>query len=77
MVTAAPVTPADPRRISDEAWAGMPEDELGADGRYVVVLGAGGGRVEPVPGFDGLVLDLDQLWGELDGLSAEEPEDEG
>jgi Uma2 family endonuclease len=47
--------------------------ELGPDGRYVVVLGAGSGRVEAVPGCDGLALDLDELWGELDSLGDQEP----
>lgn len=50
--------------------------ELGADGRYVVVLGAESGRLESVPGCEGLVLDLDALWAEIDGLGDEEPEDE-
>ncbi|MFT3766523.1 MAG: Uma2 family endonuclease [Minicystis sp.] len=50
--------------------------ELGPDGRYVVVLGAGGGRVESVPGCEGLVLDLDALWAEIDSLGEEEPEED-
>lgn len=52
--------------------------ELGPDGRYVVVLGAEGGRVESIPGCEGLVLDLDALWAEIESLGDEEPEeDEG
>lgn len=52
--------------------------ELAADGRYVWALGVEGGRVDSVPGCEGLVLDLDALWAEIDSLSAEEPgEDEG
>ncbi|WP_437632331.1 hypothetical protein [Sorangium sp. So ce854] len=35
--------------------------------------GAAGGRLEAVPGCEGLVLDLDALWGELDRLGEEEP----
>jgi Uma2 family endonuclease len=52
--------------------------ELGSEGRYVIVAGAEGGRVEPVPGCEGLVLDLDALWAEIDSLGDEEPgEEEG
>jgi len=51
--------------------------ELGPDGRYVRALGADGGRLDAIPGCEGLVLDLDELWAELDGLADEEPaEDE-
>ncbi len=46
--------------------------ELGADGRYVVALGATDGVVESVPGCEGLRLDLDGLWREIDAL----PEDD-
>ena len=47
--------------------------ELGPDGRYVWAQAAAGGRVEAVSGCDGLVVDLDELWGELDRLGEEEP----
>jgi Uma2 family endonuclease len=50
--------------------------ELGADGRYIVVLGVGGGRVQSIPGCEGLELDLDELWAEIDALGEEEPEAE-
>jgi Uma2 family endonuclease len=41
--------------------------ELGPDGRYAHALGAAAGRISP-PGCDGLVLDLDELWSEIDRL---------
>jgi Uma2 family endonuclease len=41
--------------------------ELGADGRYVRALAAASGKVS-APGCDGLVLDLDALWSEVDRL---------
>ena len=47
--------------------------ELGPDGRYVVVLGAEGGRIDAVPGCEGLVLNLEELWAEIEGLGDEEP----
>ncbi len=46
--------------------------ELGGDGRYVRALGASAGIVDPVPGCDGLTLDLDGLWAEIDELIAAE-----
>lgn len=45
--------------------------ELGADGRYTIALSAAEGKV-PAPGFEDLVLDLDDLWAELDELSFDE-----
>jgi Uma2 family endonuclease len=54
----------DPDYRSLEAW------ELGADGRYVRALAMVAGNVERLPGYDGLALDLDQLWGEIDRLEA-------
>jgi Uma2 family endonuclease len=41
--------------------------ELGADGRYAVAVLANEGQ-HPVPGCDGLVLDLDALWAHVDSL---------
>jgi Uma2 family endonuclease len=46
--------------------------ELGADGRYVHVLGASEGKLLLVPGCAGLTLDLDELWREIDRLGAED-----
>ncbi len=45
--------------------------ELGADGRYTIALSAAEGKVA-APGFEDLVLDLDDLWAELDELSSDE-----
>lgn len=42
--------------------------ELGHDGRYVHALDATEGLIESVPGCEGLTLDLDALWRELDRL---------
>jgi Uma2 family endonuclease len=47
--------------------------ELGADGRYAVALGAAEGT-HPLPGCDGLVVDLDALWAAGDRLPQAEPE---
>jgi len=46
--------------------------ERGADGRYVQALAAAEGHIDAVPGCEGLVLDLDAMWAELDGLVDEE-----
>lgn len=42
--------------------------ELGQDGSYVHALDATDGVIENVPGCEGLSLDLDALWWELDRL---------
>jgi Uma2 family endonuclease len=50
--------------------------ELGADGRYAIAASASGGQVA-VPGCEGLTLELDGLWAEVDTLSFDgEDEDE-
>lgn len=41
--------------------------ELGADGRYVVALTASAG-LHTLTSFEGLTLDLDTLWAEIDAL---------
>lgn len=56
----------DPELRSFEVW------ELGADGRYVRACSATEGVVERVPGCDGLTVDLDALWAEVDRLVATE-----
>ena len=43
--------------------------ELGPDGRYVRALGASTGRID-VPGCEALQIDLDEIWSEIDRLSA-------
>ena len=50
--------------------------ELGADGRYTHAVSAGEGKIEEVPGCEGLTIDVDALWAKLDELSADggEPE---
>jgi Uma2 family endonuclease len=48
--------------------------ELGADGRYVHAIAAIDGRIENVPGCEGLTIDVDTLWKELDTLAREATE---
>jgi Uma2 family endonuclease len=47
--------------------------ELGADGRYVHAVAVEGGKVDPVPGCDGLSIDVATLWAEMDELPQEVP----
>jgi Uma2 family endonuclease len=46
--------------------------ELAADGRYAHALGATDGTIDRVPGCEGLSIDLDSLWAEIDRLAAAE-----
>ena len=39
--------------------------ERTADGNYQKLVGVTGGRIDPVPGCAGLVIDVDALWAEL------------
>lgn len=48
--------------------------ELGADGRYAIAVSASGGQIA-VPGCEGLTLDLDAMWAEVDRLSFTEGEE--
>jgi len=43
--------------------------ELGADGRYAHALAVAGGVQSSIPGCEGLSIDLDELWREIDRLS--------
>ncbi len=45
--------------------------ELGQDGRYVHALGTASGVIDAVPGCEGLTLDIDQLWQNIDRLAPE------
>ncbi len=60
----------DPERRTLEILA------LGAGGRYEPVAAAGQGTLDRVPGCEGLTLDLDALWAEVDRLADVEPGDE-
>ena len=49
--------------------------ELGADGRYTLAVAASEGVIDPVPGCEGLVLDLDALWAEVDRMGPGDADD--
>lgn len=42
--------------------------ELGADGRYAHAVATHDGVIDPVPGCDGLAIDVSALWAEVDRL---------
>ncbi len=44
--------------------------ERGADGRYVHALDATDGQIQAIPGCQGLMVDLEALWSEVDRLIA-------
>lgn len=46
--------------------------ELGQNGQYTHAVVATEGVVEPVPGCEGLTLDIDALWRQLDRLMSED-----
>jgi hypothetical protein len=43
--------------------------ELDGEGRYVHAFGAAHGEARDLPGCEGLVLDLDALWAEIDAFT--------
>lgn len=45
--------------------------ELDSKGRYAHVLGTSAGTLEEIPGCEGLILELDALWAEIDKLDSE------
>ncbi|MDI1482133.1 Uma2 family endonuclease [Polyangium sp. y55x31] len=49
--------------------------DLDPQGRWIRAVSAASGQVT-VPGFDDLVLDLDDLWSEVDRVTADDPEDD-
>lgn len=48
--------------------------ELADDGRYKHVIGVSEGRIDVVPGCEGLTLDVGALWAEIDALELEKGE---
>jgi Uma2 family endonuclease len=57
--------------LLDPALGSFEVFELDPSGRYVRALSATDGRVTNIPRCDGLVLDLDALWAELERLAPE------
>jgi Uma2 family endonuclease len=57
--------------LVDPALGSFEIFERNAAGQYVKVVGATGGRIDPVPGCEGLAIDLDALWIELSRLGEE------
>jgi Uma2 family endonuclease len=60
--------------IVDPQFRSLEIFELGADGRYAHALAATEGSLTSLPGFEGLTLDVDALWSELDRLMDESGE---
>jgi Uma2 family endonuclease len=58
--------------IVDPALRSFEVFELGRDRRYTLALATAAGRVR-VPGCPGLVVDLDQLWSEVDEAARMQP----
>jgi len=55
--------------LLDPALGSFEVFERNAEGNYAKVVGATEGRVDPVPGCSGLVIDLDALWADLARLA--------
>lgn len=58
--------------IVDPALRTLEIFELGPEGRHIRALAASEGKVEPVPGCEGLTLALDTMWQEVDDLESDE-----
>jgi Uma2 family endonuclease len=58
--------------ILDPSLGSLEVFELQRDGRYARALAATSGLVSQVPGCEGLKLDLDHLWREIERLGPEE-----
>lgn len=54
--------------LVDPALGSFEIFELGERGKYTKVVAAAAGRIDDVPGCPGLVVDLDDLWAELERL---------
>ncbi len=54
--------------LLDPALGSLEVFELDGAGRYTKVLAATEGKLDAIPGCSGLVVDLDDLWAELDRL---------
>ena len=61
--------------IVDPELRSLEISELGTDGRYVHALGATVGRVDGIPGCEGLTVDLDAIWSALDQLPEDDDEE--
>jgi Uma2 family endonuclease len=57
--------------LLDPALGSLEIFQRNAAGNYTKVVGATSGRIEPVPGCEGLVIDLDALWTDLARLRDE------
>jgi Uma2 family endonuclease len=62
--------------IIDPALRTLELYELNEQGRYTRWLGAGSGRLENIPGCEGLVLDLDELWERVEKFVSDDEERE-
>ena len=61
--------------IVDPALGSFELFALTADAHYARVLAATEGRLDSVPGCLGLIIDLDELWRDLECPAPEEPEE--